>query len=908
MKKLLENWRSYEKEALNEVKRAAAMDVMAPDEPIPSATNAPPDRLRAPRVNPFDQEDMSKNEIETLLRVFGDTEGDPAEFVSKWTPPEGYEDVDPASPETWTGLCPGCHGEAPIGGRSKKFAKPGTTYEEVDPTMVQAIQMLNRANYMLRGENRARLEEYIDDPETTDAQIWLDTGGEYSSRRDIEDSLRASWSHVIFDPYDPVDYANAALFFAGGAGVGTKAVTVAAKLNKSRDLMKLAENSNNILKARAYHKKAGTLKDLQKSGLLKDFFNSTGKRIKPVAGMGDLPRPDQILKNAGITGEALQAVYWLAIDPQISAEFEESEIARYLRYQEESKGKGEKDTAEEEEFNLDAILGITDTEGGTSEEPEEPEATVTTGEPEIEIHTDEDIDPETGLFPGETEEDFVQKSIDSGLRENKNMKDLMENWRSYGASVEKDLLSEGPKLPRRPPPTRAADEAGETASGAPSRTGRTGEPPAPARPKRRPTDVRTLQDGAREVTNKERRIGKYPEGLVLDPEFADMHKAARDVAKSQLKEAGKALGPRPKTGTPEFNAYMEKATALKNEYIRTANRIDDHFFEVQDHYLQTGKRFKNHKPPEFGKRGTRSNAAAGDTAVTLSNGAHLDIPTSSSKGSYTDAQKAAGQESIIQRDRLMGHLDTAIDSRRQKMVDAGTHSAEEIESALKIHRDYGMREINEWTAWYNNKALAQGPMGARKSIGTGEVDDITGEMIIDRSKQPVLSGDLHQPWRQDQGVSGAIGNLLDKYPSTGIGPNPLTRNLRRHAGIWGTGALITGLLTGIAAEAYIESLEAQGIYLEDPVEAVDVPDVELTGSAEDINIPADADISASVDGDEELDLEIPSEKPAGTQETVLNDEGEPVILTTYESLDKSKRIGNIIREEVLRYLYNRRVK
>jgi len=99
-------------------------------------------------------------------------------------------------------------------------------------------------NYMHSKEDRDLLRDRIDAAEGNTETLFFLTQGEFDNFEDADDYLRAKWSHVLFDPQNPIDYVSlAGILLTGPVGLAARAAQAAHKLGKAQAALKIAQLS-----------------------------------------------------------------------------------------------------------------------------------------------------------------------------------------------------------------------------------------------------------------------------------------------------------------------------------------------------------------------------------------------------------------------------------------------------------------------------------------------------------------------------------------------------------------------------------------------------------------------------------------------------------------------------------------
>ena len=217
-------------------------------------------------------------------------------------------------------------------------------------------------------------------------------------------------------------------------------------------------------------------------------------------------------------------------------------------------------------------------------------------------------------------------------------------------------------------------------------------------------------------------------------------------------------------------------------------------------------------------------------------------------------------------------------------LESATKEAEAAARAdyLKVRED-----LADWTSGYHSKYKSGGKATADKAFGlTGTDTEIAARMFNPEDSSA---------WRAAKGMDPSF---TDKLPAVGdmipnvVKDNPIMRNPKKSAGA----AAATTATVYVGKKAI--DLHQRSAALEDEpsnVEPDPAPVLDQDG-----NPVVKPELSHTSD----VDTLTPAPAASPPFKTKMDD-GEEF---KQESIDRSKRVGKIIREEVLRYLYNRREK
>ena len=256
-----------------------------------------------------------------------------------------------------------------------------------------------------------------------------------------------------------------------------------------------------------------------------------------------------------------------------------------------------------------------------------------------------------------------------------------------------------------------------------------------------------------------------------------------------------------------------------------------------------------------------------------------------------DAATDAGAASMTLFTRLDGDaLDAARKLKAQKI--AGGASEVDAKKAMAAQYQSDRAELVNWTNGYNEKYLKSGQASADEFYGiTGSAEQRASRMInFDKPGNSNL-------WRDTGGVpQGPIQQTRDWAAK-----NPKKAKAAKVIGGLGTAAGIAG--TGMALKSAADTKKAlEG----DPTVTAATADPEATAETE--PGPTAGDPKPIIPAAQPTVVSEPS-SPVSPENLKSGDEVEidGVKYRADESANRSKRVGNIIREEVIRYL-NRRAK
>jgi hypothetical protein len=323
----------------------------------------------------------------------------------------------------------------------------------------------------------------------------------------------------------------------------------------------------------------------------------------------------------------------------------------------------------------------------------------------------------------------------------------------------------------------------------------------------------------------------------------------------------------------------------------------------------------------------REGTPAKHKRIKLGDGTAVDLPQVGS--GKTDIQIKSAQNAIREREALQRQLTgTKMKKAKAEMVENGK-SPEAIENTLNEIYDNGMAEINDWTAGLYHRSVSQGVVKANIDFGVtvgkaskgvpapgvGRVGEVTAETqkAIAVSRKPDMLTDSPagaQSWRDNTiGDRGWIEKRSDAYAATNGKPafrsQHISRNIKGYVGtaVVGAGVAIPtamALKSASDTKAAIEGDPIVADLIADPEETVETEPGPTAGDPQ-ANIPAEQPtvVSEPLTKDEKVS---PKNLKSGDEVVIDGEE-----FRADESVNRSKRVGNIIREEVIRYL-NRRAK
>jgi hypothetical protein len=293
--------------------------------------------------------------------------------------------------------------------------------------------------------------------------------------------------------------------------------------------------------------------------------------------------------------------------------------------------------------------------------------------------------------------------------------------------------------------------------------------------------------------------------------------------------------------------------------------------------------------------------------IKLGDGTAVDLPQVGS--GKTDIQIKSAQNAIREREALQRQLTgTKMKKAKAEMVENGK-SPEAIENTLDEIYDNGMAEINDWTAGLYHRSVSQGVVKANIDFGVtaakaGKFTSVEAQKAVAVSRRPDMLTDSPagaQSWRDNTiGDPGWIEKRTDAYAATN--GRPAFRNQHINRNIKGYAGLVVGTAgVAIPTARAVSNLSDKADKLQD-----EPLNTDQTSADANVNAATGEALPQAVS---DVPVNFPADQPIGGEKEPVEIEIDGIKMKSHdESIDRSKRVGKIIREEVLRYLYNRREK
>ena len=305
----------------------------------------------------------------------------------------------------------------------------------------------------------------------------------------------------------------------------------------------------------------------------------------------------------------------------------------------------------------------------------------------------------------------------------------------------------------------------------------------------------------------------------------------------------------------------------------------------------------------------REGTPANHRRIKLSDGTSLDLPKSGS--GKPDVEISSAENAIGERKALKRQLTGTKMKNLKVEMQADGKSEEAIEIALNEMYDNGMAEINDWTAGLYRQGVKKGVPTANIDFGVTAAEATKGYGLGD-ARVAGISAEAQQA-----AAKARRPDMLTDSPAAAKSWRssvPDQRPAMQRAKSWvgdnkastaiGAGTAVLGV--GAGGVAYQSAADTRAALEGDPTVTDLTADPEATAETE--AGPTAGDPKPIIPAAQPTVVSEPS-SPVSPENLKSGDEVEidGVKYRADESANRSKRVGNIIREEVIRYL-NRRAK